>query len=309
MPNLQAARDPLTSHAYFETGTKSGTYQLSVHAGMLKIRHPQNAALADLPQPIGGKRGAVKGFSRASRKRMIEFMSCVRGAGSLLFVTLTYPDIFPLDSSVWHRHFEAFRDRFENHYKNWRAVWRIEVIDRKSGENTGVVAPHWHLIVFMPQVDEQTLEIEAALAQAELRQMWYEIVNSGDENHLQRGVDVSPVRSIRQAMGYVSKYVAKTSGDILEIGRRWGRIGVFDNSESIKVALTFDEFLTFKRLVRRWMKRRRGKFTRRFARQSPLKGCAVFGMGDETKTDWFAFVYEAFRQVADVRARERSHGS
>jgi len=56
------------------------------------------------------------------------------------------------------------------------------------------------------------------------------------------------------------------------------------------------------------MRKRRGKFTRRFARQSPLKGCAVFGMGDDTETDWHAFIFEAFRQVADLRQRERGIG-
>jgi len=34
----------------------------------------------------------------------------------------------------------------------------------------------------------------------------------------------------------------------------------------------------------------------------------VFGMGDETETDWFAFVYEAFRQVAEQREIERGYG-
>jgi len=307
MPNVQAARDPLTSHAYFEKTSAAATHHVSVHAGMLKIYAPQSRELSDLPS-IGGQRGAVKGFSRASRKRMIEMMSCVRAAGSLMFVTITYPDIFPLDASTWHRHFEAFRDRFEYHYANWRAIWRIELIDRKSGENSGVIAPHWHLIIFTPAADEKTLDAVAEVTQTELRQMWYEIVASGDENHLLHGVDVAPVRSIRHAMSYVSKYVAKQSGDILEIGRRWGRIGKFDTSESIKVSLTFDEFLTFKRLVRSWMRKRRGKFTRRFARQSPLKGCAVFGMGDDTETDWHAFIFEAFRQVADLRQRERGIG-
>jgi len=153
----QAAASPLTSDAYFETSSKPRDYVVAVHAGMLKIRHPQNPELHDLPA-AGSVRGKIKGFSRASRKRMIEFMACVRGNGSFLFLTLTYPDKFPPDSFIWHRHFEAFRDRFENHYPKYRMIWRLETMDRKSGENTGVVAPHWHGMIFLPEIEAAALD-------------------------------------------------------------------------------------------------------------------------------------------------------
>lgn len=309
MQNPQVARHPLTSDAYFETGTKSCSYELAVHAGMLKIKHSQQPGMAQFGQTLGGRRGVVKGLSRASRKRMIETLASIRQPGSLLFMTLTYPDLFPADSAVWHRNFEAFRDRFENNYPNWRAMWRIETMERKSGDKTGEVAPHWHLIVFVPQMEQSALEALATVAQDEIRQHWYEIVASGDEKHLEHGADVAPVRSIRHAMKYVSKYVAKTSLDGMQIGRRWGRIGQFDTSESIKVSLTLNEYVAFKRLVKQWMRKRRGKFAKKFARLSPSKGCAVFGMGDTGAADWLSFVFEAIRQVADQRERERSHGT
>jgi len=123
------------------------------------------------------------------------------------------------------------------------------------------------------------------------------------------GADVAPVKSRKHAYHYVSKYVAKESGDVLEIGRRWGRIGDFDTAGSIEVALTFDEYVIFRRLVRRWMKGRGGKYHRRFAKQSPSKGCTVFGIGDEAQAGWFAFIFEAFRQSADKRERERGYGT
>lgn len=303
----QPAASPLTSDAYFETGSKPRTYALSVHAGMLKVKNPQSLTT---PLPAAGHvRGKIKGFSRASRKRMIEFMACVRGHGSFLFLTLTYPDQFPPDSDTWHRHFEAFRDRFEHHYPKYRMIWRLETMDRKSGENTGVVAPHWHGMVFLPEIESAALDDLSSDIQGEIRQMWYEIVSSGDADHLLYGADVCPVRSVRHAMKYISKYIAKTGFDNLEIGRRWGRFGIFDTSPSIIAGLTFDEYVVFKRLVRNWMRKRRGKFYRDFARISPFKGASVFGIGDDESADWFAFVYEAFRQVADARQRERGHGT
>jgi len=309
-PDAPVVRDPLTSLAYFETSSKPRDFVVSVHADMLKVHHPQIPGMTPLKH-TGGIRSTIKGLSRASRKRMIEFMASVRtGGASMLFVTLTYPDVFPLDSAIWHRHFEAFRDRFENHYANHRALWRIELMDRKSGENTGVIAPHWHLIVFLPlRFEPHELEIEAALLQTELRQAWYEIVNSGDEQHRWHGVDVAPVKSRKHAYHYVSKYVAKETGDMLEIGRRWGRIGQFDNSESIKVLLSYDEILILRRLIRRWMKGRGGKYWKRYRRQTPVKGFAIFGIGDEDAAGWFAFIFEAFRQHANAFQLERGYGT
>jgi len=306
--SVQTASLPLTSDAYFETGTKTGDFALAVHAGMLRIHHPRSG-LAEFP-PVGAIRGTVKGFSRASRKRMIEMLASIRGAGSMMFATFTYPDSFPQDPSTWHHHFEALRDRLEEHFPQWRAIWRIELMNRKSGENFGALAPHWHLLIFLPgaQFGPDALNIAATMAAGVLRQMWYEIVASGDELHLLHGVDVSPVRSIRHAMSYVSKYIAKTCPDGLEIGRRWGRIGRFDTSASITVKLTLDEYVVMKRMVRNWMRKRGGKFHRKFARQSPQKGCSILGMGDLFGADWFAFVYEAFRQVAEMRFLERGYG-
>jgi hypothetical protein len=233
---------------------------------------------------------------------MIEFMSTVRFNGSLLFATITYPDNFPQDSDTWHRHFEALRERFERHYANWRGLWRIELMDRKSGENSGAVAPHWHILMFVEKQDTSQLDALATAVQQEIGRWWYEIVKSGDTRHLEYGVNIAPVRSRKHAYAYVSKYIAKTSPDILEIGRRWGRIGQFDNSYSSVALLTFDEYVQFRRLIKRWMKGRGGKYYRRFARQSPSKGCAIFGMGDEAETNWIAFVYEAWRQISDLRA-------
>lgn len=301
--NGQTCGTPLTSAAYFETGSKTRDYTMSVHAGMLKIHRPQSPKIT-APVPAN-KRGIIRGFSKAARKRMIEFMACVRQRGSLLFVTLTYPDVFPLESAAWHRHFEAFRDQFEENYPDARAIWRIETIDRKSGENAGAIAPHWHLIIFLPVMDDERLLIEAALMQTDLRERWYGIVNSGDEQHLLHGVDIRPVKSIKHAMMYVSKYVAKETNDLMTIGRRWGRIGRFNTSESVKVSLTYEEYLNFRRIVRAWMRKRSGRFHRRFARLSPYKGCAVFGMGDEAGAHYGAFLYEAFRQAFDDYERER----
>jgi len=297
----------LTSGAYFETkGDQPKNYELHAHAGMLKIKCPQYTAERERPQSI---RGVVQGFSRAARKRMIEFMACVRDVGSMLFVTLTYPDQFPIDQpGEWKRHFENFRDRLEHHYPQFRAIWRMEIVDRKSGANKGMDAPHFHLLIFIPELSETALKTASESLKEVFLQWWYEIVQSNDIEHRYHGVDVGILRSIRHAMSYVSKYIAKETKDNHAVGRRWGRIGKFDTSFSAVVKMTRDEYINFKRIIRSWLKKRAGKFDKkkqkvvystfhkRFASLSSYTGCSVFGMGD-TLNDWLLWVYEAFRQT------------
>jgi len=299
---------PLTSDAYFEkTETQPRQYELSAHSGLLKVR----ALYSSTQAPQNAIRGAVKGFSRAARKRMIEFMASIRDAGSMLFVTLTYPDIFPIeDPDCWKRHFENFRDRLEHHYPNYRAIWRMELQDRKSGESVGAIAPHFHLLLFMPAIPDTALDLAAITLQAEFAKMWHAVIETFDEKHLEHGCHISPVRSIKHAMKYVSKYIAKEERDQFEFGRRWGRIGKFDTSASVTVLLTQNEYVLFKRMVRKWLKSRSkrtnkktgevtyNQYHKRFARQSSLKGCTVFGMGD-TLNDFMLWCYEAFRQARE----------
>lgn len=307
MDAIKENAPPLTSGAYFENrSARPKEVELMAYAGMLKIKYPQRTTELKRPPAL---RGTVQGFSRAARKRMIEFMARVRNVGSMLFCTLTYPDLFPVnDPDTWKRHFENFRDRFEHHYPTFRAIWRMEIVDRKSGVNQGIDAPHFHLLVFMPQMPENALEAVSESIKDTFLKWWFEIVGSGDEYHRQRGVDVQVMRSLKHAMKYVSKYIAKETVDSHEVGRRWGRIGAFDVSSSQTVLMSHDEYVTFKRIIRAWMRKHSGKFDKRrnkivystfhkrFASLSSYRGCSVFGMGD-TLNNWLLWVYEAFRQV------------
>jgi hypothetical protein len=106
-----------------------------------------------------GKRGQVKGFSDAARRRLMQLLAMVRRGAVPLFVTLTYPDVFPKDFAVFKAHLEAFGKRVRRRWPEASLVWRLEFQPRKSGQNRGQVAPHFHLFVygvpweFAPQVE------------------------------------------------------------------------------------------------------------------------------------------------------------
>lgn len=313
-----AARENLGSH-----------YELSIHADMVKFKASSLVGSHSKPPAIGGKRGDIVGFSAASRKRLIEFMASVRYDTRLLFATLTYPDHFPVDNpAVWRGHFEAFRRRFERQHPNWRCIWRIELKERKSGEFKGFVAPHWHLLIFTDiegepddirvvkaesygQMFDKTVSGLSEHFEAWSLAAWFEIVGSGDERHAQHGSFAVAVRNRRHAYKYIAKYVAKEDSDTHEIGRRWGRIGNFDNAPSRVTSLTRQQYVEFKRLARRLLKARSlnrnggSQFHKRMARQPITKGCSIFGLGDglldgQANEDYSRLVYKMLRHVAEI---------
>jgi len=269
--------------------------------------------------PGGGIRGDIVGFSRAARKRMIEFMAKVRDEGDMYFVTMTYDDMsWLIKSNAHHDDFEAFRRRFERAFPNWKAIWRVEVKERKSGILTGQNVPHFHLLVFTGRHDdEQTQEAHAMGLQAWGVSAWGQILQTENSHFQEYGFHVSPVRNRKHAYSYVSKYIGKQDNDTIPCGRRWGRIGKFDTSHSETLTITEDEAIAFKRLVKRWLKNRNPKFAKRFAKVQSGAGFSVFGLGDCMYTTqhfgilcgYDQFIVEVRRQSAEREQRERGHST
>lgn len=126
------------------------------------------------------------------------------------FVTLTFPDFFPSQDQA-KRKLDTWFKRLKRKWPQTAAVWRMEVIDRKSGVNAGQVAPHFHLLVW------GHFERDAAA------QMWSEVCGEeGNYAHLKHGTDAEPIRSWNGAVNYCAKYMSK-AGSAYEIaGRVWG---------------------------------------------------------------------------------------
>jgi len=199
----------------------------------------------------GGIRGRIRGFSRRSRKRLLDLLNQVHRSvvASALFVTLTYPDHFPQDPERWKRDLDAFFKRFRRKYPTAAVIWRLEFKTRKSGDNEGKIAPHFHLLVFNLPLFPKDL----------LARWWYEIVGSGDPRHLQAGTRVERVRSWRGVMWYASKYIGKEDdeGFDLEAGRVWGVVGRENLPiHLIQIPVTWTQFYRMRRVLRRWLSRR-----------------------------------------------------
>lgn len=316
LANTFAGRDPLTGRAYFDTldltkhlpalnahharaeRNRNGKFvELRIHADMIEAKAIHAIAGLTPPTKGGGIRGTIQGFSRASRKRMIEFMAKARIRGQMLFATFTYPDAFPVgDVDQWNAHFEALRRRIERQFPDYAIVWRKELKPRLSGENMGKVAPHYHMIIDTGISNEPDIRVDHVLSYGRTYpkttsaasrsfeqwslQAWSEIVGSYDPLHAQHGCFVVACRNRRHAYKYISKYVAKEESDNFEVGRRWGKIGNWNTAPSHVVILTKVEVIQLKRLIRKWMKSKAKKYARYLATMPIVNGFTVFGIGD-----------------------------
>lgn len=312
----QQLGSPVSAHNKRQRHEKPAV--ITVYADMVKVGYPEvRSGVQDRDRSQnGGIRGNVSGFSRASRKRMLEFMAKVRDQGDMYFVTMTYDDWSWLKKTDdHHADFEAFRHRFERAFPNWKAVWRVEIKERKSGMLEGSRVPHFHLLVFTGRNDdEDTKRSNEQGLQAWGVRAWGEILQAENPHFSRYGFHVSTVRNRRHAYSYVSKYIGKQDDDDIECGRRWGRIGRFDCSSSEIIPLTDDEATYFKRMIKRWLRNRSPRYACRFAKQTGCSGYTVFGLGDTTAsgespvlfTSIDQFVVEVKRWHTEKTARETS---
>jgi hypothetical protein len=147
----------------------------------------------------------------------------VRKGGRLpLFLTLTYPDEYTTEPGRWKRDIQTFLKRFKRKWRKMGSIWRLEVVDRKSGTNVGKPAPHYHLLVWgVP---------DSWILREWLSKNWTDVIG-GDEDSLKAGTRVEMTRNWLHVMAYV----AKTMGAVMavelgkdtqalasHVGRWWG---------------------------------------------------------------------------------------
>lgn len=171
-----------------------------------------------------------------------------------LFLTLTYPSTFPCPSQA-KKHLDTFLKRLFRKYPQAGAVWKLEFQERG--------APHFHL---------EVLGVDFIPAEWVARS-WFEICGYGElhPEHLKAGTQVERVRSYRQAMSYVAKYLGKeVKVNLSGLGRVWGRAGQWRAylSQVVTIHVGYKDMARLGRTLdglRRATSRTRRKFRRRDA--------------------------------------------
>jgi hypothetical protein len=135
--------------------------------------------------------------------------------GRVIFVTLTYPHVWPEDPEVCKGHLKAFRKRLHRRYGQFAAFWRLGAQQRGAW--------HFHLLLFVRQSFGRLGELRRFVSSS-----WYEVTGKLSEGHLRAGTRVEAVRKWKKATGYAERYVAKPEAfpEGLQIGRIWGVWGV-----------------------------------------------------------------------------------
>lgn len=251
-PKVRAPKLTVMGHGVDDMPGDLGNCEIWVDGSLIKVSKPAGQR----KQVGGGLRGQVHGFSKASRRRLMQKLAQVKQDARPLFLTLTYPGEFPLAAADWKRDFDKWCKRLHRKYPGAGLVWRLE--PQKRG------APHYHVLLYGVQISVEFREW--------LRLSWYECVNSGDIKHYHRGTDVEAVRSHRGVRSYAGKYLAKVQappqqvnqdGEILPmpdwsaVGRWWGvRYG--ENLPWSEVVggrmLSFGEAARLMRYLRRYLK-------------------------------------------------------
>jgi hypothetical protein len=172
---------------------------------------------APSPRHGGGPRGPVKGLSKASRLTLLrKFAAIDRTALAalswrILFVGLTYPQLWPEDPQVSKGHLKAFRKRLERKYGPFSAYWRLGIQMRGAW--------HYHVIVYAPPSFGSLEEVRSFVSSS-----WHAVTGELSEGHLRTGSRVEVVRSWKRAPSFAERYLARMEefppGAVT--GRVWG---------------------------------------------------------------------------------------
>jgi hypothetical protein len=126
------------------------TFKACTDGALCEIKAPP-MSLKQTIRATCTKRGKIKGFSRGSRGRLLKTVGRLRQDVLPVFVTVTYPDDFPVTPERWQRDLAALWRRIRRQWPEAAAIWKKEFKRRKSGVNAGKVAPHYHKLLWIPQ--------------------------------------------------------------------------------------------------------------------------------------------------------------
>lgn len=225
-----------------------GSVEIWAGGTLVKAKRPPRHPLrVGADRKGGGLRGAISGFSKGSRRRLMLTLGKIKQAILPTFVTLTYPADWPSSPREWKRHLDVFQKRLRRRFPQCSGIWKLE--PQRRG------APHFHLLIWSADF----VQLLRWCSQA-----WYEVVDSGDEKHLRAGVRVESIRSWRGVKSYAAKYLGKvvTRADESDDnpwafpGRWWGMFGVnsIPWAEKITALLPRAEAIILIRTMRKYAK-------------------------------------------------------
>jgi hypothetical protein len=218
-------------------------------ANMARIPHP--GFLAPMP------RGAIAGFTRHSRSRLLQKMNMIAPAelpGYGKFITLTYPRELLPDWQWAKYQLHHFFIIFWRKYGKHAAIWRME--HQEDG------AIHFHIMMFFkPFVPHKWIATT-----------WDAMIGNQVDPRDSASTEIRGMRAWKQTAYYISKYIAKdTDISAMDVfnGRHWGvRNWSMLPIHHLIIALTEGEGFAIRRWIRRF-RLAKGIWTRDFSTAGP----------------------------------------
>lgn len=221
-------------------------------------------------------RGAVRGFSRSSRMRLLEKFNALDSAHCTphpKFITLTYPRELVPTWEVAKRQLNTFLWYLEKSFGRHGLMWRME----QQADGT----LHFHILFWY----------QPFLSWRWVAQGWDGLIGNYVLPEQSASTNIQGVKGWRQVAYYVSKYVAKATsaaeGDTSH-GRHWGTRNWSMMPVRVRVvALSLDEGYRVRRLIGQWRKAHgvRHSAFQGFCKFVPSAECGVSAFAPE-KIGW-----------------------
>ncbi len=219
-------------------------------------------------------RGKIVSFSKKSRIRVMKFMASIKDSFQV-FQTFTFPDDVMEGKTVAERSAycqkvkSRFLKRIKRRYPDFKAVIRKEWKPRQSGVIKGELCPHLHMIYLclaLGHVPYKTFCREIGL-------LWIESLHTVEKEKA-KAANLNDdcfkwLETQLMARQYVSKYVAKvddSEGDQYQ-GRTWYLVGKFNIPAPEWQALSDQDNIRLRRLLRGYMKPRNHHVAKSLRRQ------------------------------------------
>ena len=224
------------------------------------------------------RRSDISGFSKKSRQRLRLSLAKVDQSkcGRPIFGTLTYPADFPLDQKTFKKHLKVFSQRFLRSFPAAGFHWKLEFQTRG--------AAHFHPI-FWNLGNEKAFVGKFRIWVA---CNWFEVVGSGNPEHLRAGTSADLINSQFGIMRYVSGYVSKSDQTKpgCRVGRYWGVVGRANIpwAKQNVIELSSAQAKLVRRTARRYMyAMNRVRRIRGLERLLPRRTCAPFMLNGDLR--------------------------
>lgn len=242
---LCQAFSALVNSAYVKAGNKIEVFENAVTI--------QNDSCGHSRKPeVGAKRGAIHNFSTASRRRLLRLFSKTNVSlfSNMFFVTLTYHFENSYKDHSSNDDINLFLTNLRQKLPRFFYIWRLEF--QKRG------APHYHIALFFPH---DSVGYNFSLLSKDVAETWNRIANPNSKAARQYAVKVDKLTSYRNAVAYLSKYVAKEDTEINPkfSARRWAASRDLPVVPIFSCNVSIDIVHQFRRIVRRFLKSQKVK--------------------------------------------------